>query len=124
MPDESPVPVPAGPADPAIDALYDDIVRSHAADVFGNAARTIDGGDSIDEPGMLRIVLARLLLHEPNVSQLAARAATLANAVARLVAIQQRDQASNAEREIDAILDELDTQRTANALAIPEGVTE
>jgi hypothetical protein len=123
MPIHAPASNLAGQADPAIDALYHDIVQRHAADVLGNAARTIDGGDSIDEPGVLRVVLARLLLHEPNVSQLAARAATLANAVARLVTVQQRDQASDDEQEIDAILDELTAIRTA-ALINPEGVTE
>ncbi len=113
----------AGPADPAIDALYHDIVQRHAAGVLGNAAHTIYGGDSIDEPGLLRVVLARLLLHEPNVSQLAARAATLANAIARLVTVQRRDQDSDDEQEIDAILDELDAIRAA-ARANPEGATE
>ena len=123
MPDHAPVSDLAGPADPAIDALYHDIVQRHAEEVLGNAARTIAEGDSIDEPGVLRVVLARLLLHEPNVSQLAARAATLANAVARLVTVQQRYQDSDDEQEIDAILDELDAVRAA-ARANPEGATE
>ncbi len=124
MPDHATIPEPAGSADPAIDDLYHDIVQHHARDVLGSAASTIADGGSIDESGMLRIVLARLLLHEPNVSQLAARAATLANAVSRLEAAQRKDDANDdLQQELDALIDANDAVRAA-ALVIREGAAE
>jgi hypothetical protein len=75
---------------PDSDPLYFAVVEQHAESVFSRARETLATGGSIDEPGLLRLVLARLLTSEHETSRLAARAADLANAVARLVTIQRQ----------------------------------
>ncbi|HYI24138.1 MAG TPA: hypothetical protein VD767_01905 [Thermomicrobiales bacterium] len=118
-------PDPAGSIDPALDDLYHSIVSRHAANVLDHADQTIADRGSIDEPGMLRIVLARLLLHESNAGQLAARASTLANAMARLLAIQRRDRDPGHDDmlELDALIDDRDAALAA-AFPGPEGAPE
>ena len=86
---------------PDSDPLYFDVVGQHAAGVFARARETLATGGSIDDPGLLRIVLARLLANEHESSRLAARAADLANAVARLVTIQHQ----GGERDLDGLPD-------------------
>ena len=75
---------------PDSDPLYLAVVEQHAQGVFANARETLAKGGSIDEPGLLHLVLAQLLANERDPSRLAARAADLANAVARLVTIQRQ----------------------------------
>jgi hypothetical protein len=75
---------------PESDPLYLAVVEQHATGVFSQARETIARGGSIDEPGVLRLVLARLLTSEHEVNRLAAKAADLANAVARQVTIQRQ----------------------------------
>ena len=120
-----PNPEAAG-APPASDPLYLAVVEQHAEGVFARARETLATGGSIDEPGLLRLVLAHLLTNEREPSRLAARAADLANAVARLVTIQRQGGEYRREGLQDAmaeVRDEIDANRDGVARPKPSADT-
>jgi hypothetical protein len=102
--------------DKVADQNYVRVFEQHAEGMFGQARHTLATAGVIDEPDLLRLVLARLLAQGEDASRHAAKAADLANAVARLVTMRRQgpDRShSDLSQDVDAVLRDIESDHKA-----------
>lgn len=85
---------------------WSDLVRRHRDAIVAVVTRATANGEPIDEPGLLRLVLARLVAHEEDPGRLATTAASVANAIVRADSAS-RDALEAARRELPAVMMEI-----------------
>ncbi len=90
----------------AAGASWSDLVRKHRDAIVAEVTLATAGGEPIDEPRLLRLVLARLVAHEEDPSRLATTAASVANAIVRADSAS-RSMLDDARKEIPGAIREI-----------------